>query len=157
MGFSDSNGMMKHLDKQFDCVRSEDGLSIKEHHYELMLEDVAHRAPNEACGIIAGRDGCSEKIFMITNTLNSPTRFRMAPEEQLNAFNEIEELNLELLAIYHSHPVGPVKPSATDIDEFAYPGTKYLIWSPEGNQWICHAYRISDQEVIEVPLIIIEE
>jgi proteasome lid subunit RPN8/RPN11 len=134
----------------------EDGLYLKRQHYRSMLEDVINQAPNEACGMVAGLDGFSEKVYSMTNILNSPIRFRMEPEEQLKALIEIENLDLELLAIYHSHPNGPAVPSKTDIVEFAYPGTKYLIWSRKQGKWVCHGYTIADQRVIEVPLMVIE-
>jgi [CysO sulfur-carrier protein]-S-L-cysteine hydrolase len=133
------------------------GLFLKQNHYKIMLEDVTLRAPNEACGMVAGLDGYSENIFIITNVLKSPFRFRMAPDEQLNAFNEVDRLQLELLAIYHSHPSGPIEPSPTDINEFAYPGVIYLIWSQNDQDWVCHGYRIANKKVVEVPIIIIED
>lgn len=121
-------------------------------HYKRMLNDVKSREPEEACGLVAGLNRRSEKIYVITNIEHSPFRFRMAPEEQLNAFNDIESHDLELLAIYHSHPNGPVGPSPTDINEFAYPETLYLIWSRVGGDWICRGYQIIDHSVLEVPV-----
>lgn len=132
-------------------------LYLKNEHYNIMLNDVRSRAPEEACGLVAGVDSRSEKIYAITNVESSPVRFRMAPEEQLSAFNDIESLDLKLLAIYHSHPDGPIGPSSSDITEFAYPDTLYLIWSIVGGDWICRGYHISDQEVHEVPIKVIAD
>jgi proteasome lid subunit RPN8/RPN11 len=142
--------------KRLVSVTMENGLFIKQQHYKSMLEDVSNRVPNEACGLVAGLNGCSERVYIMKNILNSPFRFRMEPEEQLRAFYEIENLDLELLAIYHSHPRGPAKPSETDIVEYSYPGTKYLIWSRKGHEWICRGYTIADQRVVEVPLMILD-
>jgi proteasome lid subunit RPN8/RPN11 len=133
------------------------GFYLKQEHYEMMLEDVIKQAPIESCGMVAGRNGYSEKIYSITNILNSPIRFRMLPEEQLFAFNDIEDCGLELIAIYHSHPKGPHKPSATDISEFYYPGTISLIWSPQKNNWVCHGFRIDGDKVSEVLVKILEK
>lgn len=134
---------------------SEIGLNLKYKHYERMLNDVRSRTPEEACGLVAGLNRQSEKIYVITNMESSPYRFRMAPEEQLLAFNDIESRKLELLAIYHSHPNGPISPSPTDITEFAYPETVYLIWSRVDSDWICRGYQITDRDVREVPVKIL--
>lgn len=134
----------------------ESGLILKREHYQIMLEDVVSRAPNEACGIVAGLDSHSEKIYRITNISKSNNRFLMDPEEQLIAFNDIEHHGYKLLAIYHSHPEGPDGPSNTDILEFAYPDTMYLIWSYSTHYWECHGYTITDRAIIEMPLLIIQ-
>lgn len=131
------------------------GLYLKKQHYECMLNDVKGRTPEEACGLVAGLNSHSEKIYVISNIEQSPFRFRMAPGEQLQAFNDIEAHKLELLAIYHSHPNGPIGPSPTDINEFAYPETLYLIWSRDRDEWICRGYQIADRTIQEVPVKIL--
>lgn len=136
---------------------SKNSIYLKKEHYEAMLEDVISRVPEEACGLIAGINAVSEMVYIITNKLSSPHRFRMDPEEQLQAFNDIESHNMELLAIYHSHPNGPPGPSPTDIIEFAYPSTVYLIWSKVRNNWLCRGYMISNRSVQEIPVQVIEE
>lgn len=132
-------------------------LFLKQDHYSSMLADVISQAPNEACGIVAGQDNYSERIYKITNIAKSPTRFQMDPERQLKAFVNIEDLGLELLAIYHSHPRGPASLSQTDINEFAYPGTKCLVWSKKVCNWVCHGYAIIDREHIEIPILILDK
>jgi proteasome lid subunit RPN8/RPN11 len=96
-----------------------------------MLSHVIRCFPEEACGLLAGIQGLGKAVVPIVNTLHSPVGFQMDPLEQLNAFNWMEQAGLELLAIFHSHPAGPMVPSETDIIQFAYPGVIYLIWSPE--------------------------
>lgn len=117
-----------------------------------MQQAVQAGLPNETCGLLAGSAGVVSMCFEIPNELHSPNRFRMAPQQQWLAFQEIERLDLELIAIYHSHPKGPVHPSPLDIQEFAYPGVYYLIWSPHQKSWICHAYQILEQryELVEI-------
>ena len=132
------------------------GLYLKKKHYEIMLNDVKSRAPAEACGLIAGLDSSSEKIYVITNILDSPVRFKMDPKEHLKAFNDIDSHDYKLLAIFHSHPNGPIGPSETDMAEFAYPETLYLVWSRQYEEWFCRSYKISNQDIVEVPLHILE-
>lgn len=96
-------------------------------------------------------------VFEIENGIHSPIRYQMDAREQLQAFLSMEKLSLELLAIYHSHPAGPDHPSPIDIDEFAYPGTPYLIWYPEATDWACRAFQLTDSGYREVPIIIGDE
>jgi proteasome lid subunit RPN8/RPN11 len=117
-----------------------------------MAEDVQYRAPVEACGILAGTEGTVKAVFPLKNELKSPVRFKMAPEEQLSTFNNIEDRGWELLAIYHSHPQGPATPSRTDIVEAYYPDAIYLIWSRRGDEWSCRGFRIIKGSYYEIPI-----
>ena len=58
-----------------------------------MLIDVQRRAPQEACGLIAGVQYTCLAVFPISNDLQSPVRFRMAPQEQLEAREEEQGLD----------------------------------------------------------------
>jgi len=127
-----------------------------------MRQHILERVPEEACGLVAGTGGCSRVVFEVENILQSPVRFRMEAGQQIRAFLEIEKSGMDLLAIYHSHPQGPDQPSTTDLEEFAYPGTPYLIWYPEAAvamsilrsaqdrhramsiSWTCRAFMLSD-------------
>jgi proteasome lid subunit RPN8/RPN11 len=109
-------------------------------------------------------------ILPVENELHSPVRFRMAPAEQLKAFYWLEEQNLELSAIFHSHPQGPEHPSETDLADFAYPGVLMLILSPINlivpldniENWQIRVFQIVERfpsglSASEVPLAVIPE
>ena len=66
----------------------------------------------------------------------------MDPEEQLAVFNQIEDQDWQLLAIYHSHLQGPEGPSPTDVNEAYYPELVNLIWSNTTGEWICRGFSI---------------
>jgi proteasome lid subunit RPN8/RPN11 len=117
-----------------------------------MRAEVVARAPEEACGLVAGLARRSAQIFPVTNILHSGVRFQMDPQEQWNAFVEMEAHDLELLAIYHSHPSGPAAPSYLDIAQAAYPGVIYLIWSRAQKEWICRAFQIEGGRAAEISL-----
>ncbi len=109
-------------------------LAMSSDGYRQMEAEVERWAPEEACGLLAGKNRQVTAVYPITNALHRPDRFRMDPLEQLRAFEAIETAGLELLAIYHSHPRGPAFPSETDLAEFAYPGVLSLIWSRKTGQ-----------------------
>ncbi len=129
-------------------------ITLTGQHWLQILSDVRARAPKEACGLIAGVAGVSIKVFEIRNRLSSPVRFRMDPQQQLDAMLEMDEKSWDMLAIYHSHPQGPAFPSATDIAEAAYPETANLILHPFKDEWQARAFLIQANQVLEIPLIL---
>lgn len=135
----------------------ERGLEVSPEPWRLMEEEVSRHAPEEACGLLAGRDGRAWAALPVTNALHSPVRFSMDPREQLRAMTWIEEQGLELVGIYHSHPQGPPAPSATDLAEDAYPGVLYVIWFRSGQGWQARAFAIDAGAVQEVGLRIYEK
>ncbi len=131
------------------------GIHLAPSQYQQILDDIQSRAGEEACGLVIGVGNHARIIIPVTNVLHSPSRFRMEPEEQLKAFLLAEQTESEILAVYHSHPFGISRPSATDIEELTFPGIVYLIWFQAVNQWYCRAFWMKDQVTItEVPLII---
>jgi proteasome lid subunit RPN8/RPN11 len=129
---------------------------LKADHWEQMFADVRERISEEACGLVAGVNQTSAAVYPVINELHSPVRFRMDPEQQLNAFNQIEAQDWELLAIYHSHLGGPEQPSAIDIAEANYPGVIDLIWSRVSGEWDCRGFLIEDGSVQPVQVVIVE-
>ena len=104
--------------------------------------------PMESCGLIAGIEERATAFLPVANELESPTAFRMNPQEQLNAFLWMESQNLDLLAVFHSHPNGPQSPSSTDISEFFYPEAASLIWTPAS----LRAFHITREGYVEIPV-----
>lgn len=132
-------------------------LNIKKSHWQLMITDINERSDEEACGLVAGLNQNSTAVFPVTNVLHSQVRYRMDPVEQLEVFNEIDENNWQLLAIYHSHLGGSSSPSSIDILEATYPEVVYLIWSKKQTEWVCQGYRIVREKVERVPVNLIED
>jgi len=122
-----------------------------------MFDHVIHCLPEEACGLAAGIGNTILNIIPITNRSHSSFKFEMDPIEQLAGFKWIQESNLILLAIYHSHPEGPSEPSHQDIQGFAYPEVVYIIWSHLMNSWHIHGYRIQETHSTEVELVFLEQ
>jgi proteasome lid subunit RPN8/RPN11 len=103
------------------------------------IRDAAKRAcPNEICGILAGRrvpNGREvELVFPTANVHPDPTRqYQMDPSEQLRTLLRIEDdLGLEVIGFYHSHPAGPAELSETDRLRANWPDASYLlVWFAE--------------------------
>jgi proteasome lid subunit RPN8/RPN11 len=130
-------------------------LSISTGQIAVMEQHVSNNAPEEACGLLAGRDQMILLTILITNQLHSPVRYNMDPVELLKALMDIENHKLELLASFHSHPNGPLRPSQTDIVEYQYPGTAMLIWSKMESGWQVKAFEILQEQSLEIQLQIL--
>ena len=120
---------------------------------ETMISHVDRWLPEEACGILAGRNETVKAVRLITNQAHSPVRFYMEPVELLHALEWIEQQQYELIAIFHSHPNGPEFPSPTDIREFNYPGTAVIILSRTELNWKIKAFMIEENQYEEIKLI----
>lgn len=121
-----------------------------------MLDGITSLTPEEACGLLAGKGNLITQVFPVENILHSPTRYRMEPQQQLLTFQHIESLELELIAIYHSHPAGPAYPSPTDISEAYYPELAYIIISKSPDGFVAKGFFIQKQKVSEITLEFIE-
>ena len=132
-------------------------IHIQKKHWESMRSHILSCLPNEACGILAGTNENVSEVFPVANELNSPVRFRMDPVEQLNTMLRIEELEQEMIGIFHSHVRGPSMPSNTDLEEAYYPELVYLIWFPMDEDWDCRAFRLIEGTSIEIPILISPE
>jgi proteasome lid subunit RPN8/RPN11 len=138
------------MDGPPECVR------LERRHWLEMQEHVASRAPLEACGLMGGEGGVCRLVIPVSNIAGSPVRFRMDPEEQIQAMLRIEHMELDLLGIYHSHPSGPPGPSPTDYADAAYPEAAYLIWFPEQGSWKCRAFDLLGEPGAAIPIHILD-
>jgi proteasome lid subunit RPN8/RPN11 len=131
------------------------GIILSPSHWAQILDDVKSRLSEEACGFVLGEQNQARLIIPIQNVLHDPYRFRMDPQEELDAFLLAEKEQWDIIAIYHSHPHGISQPSATDIAELTFPGIVYLILFQINNHWQCRAFLMeSGSSVSEVSLII---
>lgn len=85
--------------------------------------------PLEVCGILGGKAGVVEQVFRMTNTDASNEHFMMEPREQFAVAKELRAQGLEMLAVYHSHPESPARPSEEDIRLALTPGISHVIIS----------------------------
>ncbi len=124
--------------------------------WQTLQFEARRLAPQEVCGLLLGYYHADYfqvvEIRPVENILKSPTRYRINPEQQINIFLEMEKLGLELVGIYHSHPNGSEGPSATDIQEAAYPEAVHIILSPNNTGWQAKGFLIRDRQVAPVKI-----
>jgi proteasome lid subunit RPN8/RPN11 len=104
-------------------------------------------APNECCGIVGTRDGRAVAIYPVRNAAASPLRYEIDPKDQLRVFEALDDAELEIGAIYHSHTRSAPEPSQTDINLAFYPDAVYVIVGVAGEEDDVRAWRIVDGRV----------
>src|SRR5947209_19978835 len=104
--------------------------------------------------MIASRDGAAVRVYRATNAAASPLRYEIDGAEQYRIQMEIEDSDLDLGAIYHSHPRTEPYPSQTDINLAFYPDALYVIVGLGGGEPEVRAFRIRDGQVGETELAV---
>jgi len=123
--------------------------------YERIIDHAREEAPDECCGMIAGRDGDVVEVYRATNIEHSHLRFMIDPKEQLQIDREIEQAGLELTAIYHSHTRTAPKPSETDmIYAKLWPGVLWVIVGLADAEPEVRLWQIDDGQVTEAELVV---
>jgi proteasome lid subunit RPN8/RPN11 len=122
--------------------------------YDEMIAHARAEAPNECCGMVASRDGEAVTVYRATNAAASPLRYEIDGAEQYRIQMEIDEAQLDLGAIYHSHTRTEPYPSQTDINLAFYPDALYIIVGLANGDPDVRAYTIRDGRVAEAELVV---
>ena len=125
-------------------------LTIPRELVDLIVTHAREDHPDEACGVIAGRDGVPERYIRMENAERSPTFYRFDSMEQFRVWREMDDRDEEPVVIYHSHTATEAYPSRTDISYVSEPDAHYLLVSTrEPDQAEIRSYRIVDGVVTE--------
>jgi [CysO sulfur-carrier protein]-S-L-cysteine hydrolase len=112
-----------------------------------LVEHAEAELPNEACGLIALRGGVAERFFPGRNRAASPYRFELDIEPEVWF---LEDEGYEL-AVFHSHPSSPPRPSRTDVESIGlWEGKPYVILSLRTGELA--AWTIADGTVASLAL-----
>ncbi len=104
-----------------------------------LAEHARAESPNEACGLVAFRDGVAERYIPGRNAADSPYRFELEVDPE-SWFLEDEGYEL---AVLHSHVSSPPRPSRTDVENIGlWAGRPYLIYALRTNELA--GWRIAD-------------
>lgn len=120
---------------------------------EEMVSYCMEGYPNEACGILAGKDGVVSNIYRMKNIENSPVSYMMDPSEQFKVMREMRSEGLLMLAIFHSHPGASAYPSAKDVNLAFYDDVVYIIISLAENVPVVKGFLIREGRIEEVNIV----
>ena len=122
---------------------------------DRMVAHAVAAIPNEACGLLAGRDGGVERFYPITNVHETPrTKFELDSKEYLKAMEEMEDGDLQLAGIVHSHTHTAAYPSPTDVEKSEgvqqfFPDARFFLVSLRDQQPDVRGYVIKGAEIQE--------
>jgi [CysO sulfur-carrier protein]-S-L-cysteine hydrolase len=123
--------------------------------YQDIVEHGLREFPNEACGLVAAKEGTPTRVYAMKNVDASPVSYRLDPKEQLKVFSEMDDEGLELAGIYHSHTHSEAYPSDTDVKLAFYPDARYILVSlADRADPVTRSFFIVEGEVIEEELTI---
>ncbi len=119
-------------------------------------EMIAHAradAPNECCGIIAGKDGRPMRLYRAINAEASPYRYSVDAKDLLRIHRDADSNDWEFLVIYHSHTHTEAYPSPTDVRLATWPDAYYVLVSLMDEATpVVRAFRIEDGTITEEPI-----
>jgi proteasome lid subunit RPN8/RPN11 len=135
-------------------------LTIRRDLVDAMVGHARADHPDEACGVIAGREGSDrpERFIAMDNAERSPTFYRFDSGEQLKVWRSMEEAGDAPVVIYHSHTATEAYPSRTDVNYASEPDAHYVLVSTRDPQeHELRSYRIVDGVVAEEPVTIVDQ
>jgi len=130
-------------------------ITIPEHIYDDLIRHAKEGFPLEVCGILGGTDDTVSVNYRMTNTDASNEHFMMDPKEQFSVVKDLRAKRLSMLAIYHSHPETPARPSEEDIKLALTPDVSYIIISlADPEQAGMKSFKISNSNVIAEEIVV---
>ena len=136
------------------------GLQVPQSMVNEILAQARAEYPNEACGVIIGRNGIAERLKPMFNAAASPTFYEFDPKDLLALYREVDDNDEEIIVIYHSHTETEAYPSRTDISYAVFCLKKKILVSTREEiapATEFRSYRIIDGAVTEEPVEIIAD
>ena len=129
-------------------------LKIPKNIEKELIEHAKNGFPLEVCGILGGISDEAKEIYKMENVDASSEHYMMDPKEQFAVIKDLRAKGLNMLAIYHSHPESPARPSEEDIRLALTPNVSYVIVSLLDRENISvRSFKINEK-VIEEDIII---
>lgn len=131
-------------------------IHIPDEYLSMIRRELEFNSPFEACGVLVGLvDATDENTVLVAravpikNSNRTHRSFELDPAELYQAWTGAEDEGLEIVGIYHTHPVSPASPSAWDME---YMQQEQNIWVIAGAD-VIFAYRWEDGGVQAVEIV----
>jgi len=131
-------------------------IHIPDEALSIIRRELKLNSPYEACGVLVGLvDDNDENTVMviravpIKNSNRTHRSFELDPVGLYKAWTGAEDDGLDIVGIYHTHPVSPARPSAWDME---YMQQEQNIWVIAGADGI-FAYLWEDGRAQDVEIV----
>lgn len=131
-------------------------LKLSTEHLRQMDAHCRVHAPEEACGILAGRNETVVSVHPAENILHRNYAYEVNPQDQIRIFSEIYDRDLDDIAYFHSHPVSEPFPSPTDVRQVHIGTIRLVILSLRGPDPEARSFLVGEGEIEEEPIEIID-
>lgn len=135
--------------------------SISIHHSHLnALEKLAvNTLPNESCAILLGKRSNNKSIVQyilpMNNSSHSSIEFNIDADDLYHAYDKARLMNLDIIAIFHSHPSPPI-PSAMDKIFMLINPVIWIIYSTSSHTFKAFISNNEDQ-IQEINILLIKD
>lgn len=110
---------------------------------KALIADAQKRMPQEACGVVAGRNLQATEVIPLPNRADDPAhRYHIDDQALAVTLSRLSSERSSLLGFYHSHPAGEPIPSTEDIRHAHYPDAAYIIIGLRGGNPTIAAWQI---------------
>ncbi len=121
-------------------------ITIQEERDEASLQKVSER-----CGVLIGLKK-DESLFVkeiveVKNRAKNPNFFEMDAEELYKAWIHAEKRGMDIVAVFHTHPLGVAKPSRYDINGLRDSGMVWVIIGIDGVRAYIYRGELKEIEV----------
>ena len=134
-------------------------LLIPRSHYEAMVSQAKTELPNECCGLLAGvvegaepekmKVGRALARYPLVNNAASPREYLANDRTLFDAYRDMRDRGLDLLAVYHSHPVSEPVPSKKDLEQNYFEGIVHLIISLKADEPVMRGWWLGESDYRE--------
>jgi len=129
---------------------------LSKNQIDILKQHSEKNSPNEACAILFGKTDDSntivKEVFLTKNIEDSPVNFTISPEELILVYSKAERENLDVSAIFHSHPGSVAYPSSTDKKYMEINPVPWVIFSNIHDEFRAYIY---DLDLVPVPVKIL--
>ncbi len=130
-------------------------LKIEESVLNAIIDHALEETPVEACGYLAAGNGIVRRHYRLANLDRAGDHFSMEPREQFETIRRMREDGLGPVAVYHSHPETPARPSVEDIRLAHDPGMSYVIVSLAAREPVVKSFRIVEAKVTPEEIFVV--
>jgi [CysO sulfur-carrier protein]-S-L-cysteine hydrolase len=102
-------------------------IDLSDEHRRQIIAHCRAALPNEGCGMLAMDGDRVVKVYPTGNEEASPTRYTIPPQEHFDALSDAEANGWRLGGVFHSHPSGPARMSATDLAKATEPDWVHVV------------------------------
>ena len=124
-----------------------------------MVSHALAEFPDEACGLLGGKDEDASVFVACRNVDASSRSFSLGPDCWKVADEQIEAAGLEIIGVVHSHTHTDAYPSPTDVEQAANPflgGWRWVFVSLKHADPVVRSYTIDGPVITEESIQLVD-